>query len=282
MIDLAPHHKIGLTVKNPVLLSGGTIGYGEALHPGLDVKQLGAVVVGPLLRHSAAGSAPPRLAEVAGGFILAPGLQNRGVSDVLKRFARLWTRLGTPVIVQVAEQHPQSLAFVVEQLATIEAVVGIELLFATGVETETVRRAVHTAGQVIDLPVWVKLPLATAVFLAPVAVAAGAVGVVVGQPPPGAAIRTAAGESAATIVQGALHGPLTFNLMLVELVAVSKLALPAALIACGGIHTQAQAQAALDLPGVRALQIDGALWVEPGLPMRLAAALQPPFNSKKV
>ncbi len=273
MIDVAPHHKIGLTVKNPVLLAGGTIGYGEALHPGLDVKQLGAVVIGPLLRHSGAGAAPPRMAEVAGGFVLATGLQHRGVNDVIKRFARLWTRLGTPVIVQVAETHPQSLAFVLEQLATIEAIVGIELLFASGAEVETVRRAVQTAGQVIDLPLWVKLPLASAALLAPVAVAAGAVGVVVGQPPLGAAMRTAA-DAAGILVQGALHGPLTFNLMLAELVAVSRLALLAALIACGGIHTQEQAQTALNIPGVGALQIDGALWVEPGLPMRLAAAFQ--------
>jgi len=272
MLDLAPHHKIGLSVKNPILLAGGTIGYGEALHPGLDVKQLGAVVVGPLLRHSAAGAPPPRLAEVAGGFILATGLQNRGVSDVIKRFARLWTRLGTPVIVQVAETYPQSLAFVLEQLATIESVVAIELLFAPDTEAEIMRRAVHTAGQVIDLPLWVKLPLASAALMAPVAVAAGAVGVVVGQPPLGAAMRTMAGESAATMVQGTLHGPLVFSLMLAELIAVSKLALPAALIACGGIHTQEQAQTALNIPGVGALQLDGALWVEPGLPMRLAAA----------
>jgi dihydroorotate dehydrogenase len=108
-----------------------------------------------------------------------------------------------------------------------------------------------------------------------VAVEAGAVGIVVGQPPPAAAVRTkAAGKPA--LVQGALYGPVVFHLMLAALVTVSKLALPAALIACGGIHTEEQARTVLRIPGVRALQIDSALWIEPGLPGQLATALQPP------
>ncbi|NJN80884.1 MAG: hypothetical protein HC802_00365 [Caldilineaceae bacterium] len=58
------------------------------------------------------------------------------------------------------------------------------------------------------------------------------------------------------------------------LVAVVDLDLPAcALIACGGIHTEAQARAAL-VAGASAVQIDSAVWVEPGLPGRLAEALR--------
>ena len=274
MIDLAPNPKLGLSVKNPVLLAGGTIGYGEALHSGLDLKQLGGVVVGPLLRHSSAGPTPPRLAEMPGGFVMAAGTQNRGISDVLKRFARIWARLGAPVIVQVAEQRPEALAFLLEQLATVEAVVALELLIGQGTEAESVKRVVQTAAQLSDLPIWVKLPLAEAVRLAPIAVDAGAVGVVVGQPPLGAALHQASDSITPALVQGTLHGPATYHLMLATLLAVSRLALPAALIACGGIHTQAQARTVLNIPRVRALQIDSALWVEPGLPAQLAVALQ--------
>lgn len=274
MIDLAPGHKAGLVVKNPVLLAGGTIGYGEALHSGLAVKQLGAVVVGPLLRHSGGGAPPPRLAELPGGFVLGTGLQHRGVNDVLKRFARHWSRLGVPVIVQVAETRPPSLTFVVERLATVEAVAGIELLIAPGSSPETVSQAVHTVLQICDVPVWVKLPLAEAVALAPAAVAAGAVGIVVGRPPVAAALRQGQGDTPLTLVQGAFQGAALFHLMLAALLAVSRLALPAALMACGGIHTLEQAQLVLSVSGVCALQIDSALWVEPGLPVRLVAALQ--------
>lgn len=275
MIDLAPGHKLGLLVKNPVLLAGGTIGYGEALHTGLDVKQVGAVVVGPVLRRSGGGSAPPRLAELPGGFVVATGAQNRGVTDILKRFARQWARLGCPVLVQVAETHPPALAFVLEQLAPVAAVAGIELVAAQDGDAEAVKQAVHTAVQICDVPVWVKLPLADAARLAPIAVAAGAVGLVVGQPAPAAALRRQTDDATPALVQGAFYGPHAFPLMLAALVAVSKLALPAALIACGGIHSEEQAQTALQVAGVSAVQIDSALWIEPRLPGQLAASLAP-------
>lgn len=274
MIDLAPGHKTGLLVKNPVLLAGGSIGYGEAVASGVDVKALGAVVVGPVLRQSGSGIAPPRVAELPGGMVLGVGAQNRGVNDVVKRFGRQWARLGAPVVVQVAENRPSALAFVLERLATVDAVAGIELLLGGGAEAEAVQRAVYTAMQITDLPVWVKLPLAEAAVLAPVAVAAGAVGIVVGQPPLAAAWRVMA-TGAPALVQGTLSGPVVFHLMLAALLAVSKLALPAALIACGGIHTAEQAHTALQITGVRACQIDSALWIEPSLPGRLVTALAP-------
>ncbi|MCE7987537.1 MAG: hypothetical protein DYG89_40745 [Caldilinea sp. CFX5] len=274
MIDLAPGHKTGLIVKSPVLLAGGSVGYGEAMTSGVDVKALGAVVVGPLLRQSGSGIGPPRVAELTGGMVLGVGAQNRGVNDVVKRFARPWARLGAPVIVQVAESRPSALTFVLERLAPVPAVAGIELLIGNGTDAEVVQRAIYTTMQISDLPIWVKLPLAAAVQLAPVAVAAGAVGIVVGQPPPAAALR-AMPTGAPALVQGTLYGPVVYHLMFAALLAVSKLALPAALIACGGIHTAEQARTVLQIPGVRALQIDSALWIEPGLPGRLATALLP-------
>jgi len=45
-----------------------------------------------------------------------------------------------------------------------------------------------------------------------------------------------------------------------------------ALIACGGIHSVAQAEQVL-AAGARAVQLDGAVWVEPGLATLLAAEL---------
>lgn len=64
-------------------------------------------------------------------------------------------------------------------------------------------------------------------------------------------------------------GPLTYGLMMTALNEVAALNLPCALIACGEIHTLEQAQQALDV-GVDALQMDSAVWVEPGLPALIA------------
>ncbi|CAN5619446.1 dihydroorotate dehydrogenase [soil metagenome] len=274
MIDLAPNHKLGLSVVNPILLAGGSIGYGEAVHKGLDLAQMGALVVGPILLNSRMGATAPRLATTNGGFVLETGLQNRGITTVLKHFTKLWPRLGAPVIAQVADSQPSALAKVAAQLTSDQQLGGLELLLPRNATPELTSTLLRVVIQSSDLPVWVKLPLGRAVALAPYAVEAGAVGLVIGQPLLGSALydipaQHAVRESSApTMVTGALFGPLTFAPMLTTLIAVAKLALPCALIACGGIHTWAQAQQALHA-GAHALQLDSAIWVEPGLPGRL-------------
>jgi dihydroorotate dehydrogenase (NAD+) catalytic subunit len=281
-IDLAPGHKLGLVVPSPVLLAAGTIGSGEALSPGLDPAKLGGVVVGPLQRHPQAGTAPPRLAEAAAAFVLESGLQNRGVAATLKRSARLWPRLGCPVIVQLADTEVHFLGVVAERLATATMISGFELLVPQSASADRpterwLERALRSIIDSTDLPVWVKLPLNQAAKLAPVAVAAGAAALVIGQP----AIGTlpyqglASGPGAAgagQLVRGALYGPALFPLMLTALIDVAQLGLPTALIACGGIHTVAQARQTL-AAGATALQIDSAVWIEPGLPAQITQAL---------
>jgi dihydroorotate dehydrogenase (NAD+) catalytic subunit len=265
-IDLAPNHKQGLSVANPILLGCGAIGYGEAIPKGLDMTVLGAAVVGPILNASRGGAQPPRLAHVTGGIVLETGLQNRGVGKIISHFARYWPRLGCPVIAQVADDRASILARTLARLAEAEGLHGVELLPPPDADASLVAALVRAAERASELPIWVKLPLATVAVLAPVAVDAGAVGLVVGQPPQGAALRTVDGVDLP--VRGPLYGPLAFPHMLLALLDVAALHLPAALIACGGIHTGEQVRQAL-AAGAAAVQIDSAVWVEPGLPGRL-------------
>ena len=264
-IDLAPGHKVGLPVFNPILLAAGTIGYGEVAPPGLVAKRLGGVVVGPIMRSSRRGADPPRLAEFPGGAVLAPGLQTRGVSNVLKRYARLWPRLGCPVIAQIGDTDPQSAAQTAERLSDCEDLAGLELRPSAAVDGSMLYRLVESIRQRSDLPVWVKLPWQSGRQLAAPAVDAGASALVVAQAPVGMGIRS----PDSLRVRGELVGPAICAQMLALLADVADLALPCALIACGGIHTAAQVSAALEL-GAQAVQIDSAIWVEPGLPVKLA------------
>ena len=268
-IDLAPNHKHGLTVANPILLGCGAIGYGEAVPKGLDTAELGAVVVGPILSASRGGAQPPRLAHLTGGVVLETGLQNRGVGKIISHFARYWPRLGCPVIAQVADDRASILARTLARLRGVEGLHGLELLPPADVDASLLTALVRTAEKASELPIWVTLPLAHAVALAPVAVDAGAVGLVVGQALPGAAIRLIGGSNAP--VRGPLYGPLAFPPMLAALLDVAALHLPAALIASGGIHTAEHVRQAL-AAGAAAVQVDSAVWVEPGLAGRLARA----------
>lgn len=264
-IDLAPGHKLGLSVDNPVLLAGGSIGCGEATHAELDLRALGGVVVGPLTLHSRAGAPMPRSAAVPGGLLLETGTQNRGLDATLRLYAPLWRRLDVPVIAQVADFVPREVGRLCARLSAVEGLHAVELLLPRGAEGELVRRMVEAAQREGDLPVWAKLTPERAREQATAALAAGASAVVIAQPPLGA-------FAGAERRSGSLQGPATFPLMLQLLREVAALNLGGVLIACGGIHTLDQARQAL-ASGARALQIDTAAWLEPRLPALLAAAL---------
>jgi dihydroorotate dehydrogenase len=205
------------------------------------------------------------VAETVGGLVLETGWQNRGVSNAIARHAKLWPTLGCPVVAQLIDADVRSMGKLAAHFAGVEGIAGLELLPLTQ-DVEVAARMVRNAVQASDLPVWVKLPLDEAVAWALPLVETGAKGLVVGLPP-----RGVLGSDKSGVVSGSLYGPLTFALMYPVLRAVSRLQLPAALIACGGIHTVAQMQQALEA-GASAVQVDAALWVEPALPNWLATA----------
>lgn len=265
MIELAPGHKQGLPSVNPVWIAGGMVGYGEAIGRGTNLAELGGVVVGPILASSRAGASLPRVAQTTGGMVLETGWQNRGVSNAVARHGKLWLNLGCPVVAQVVDADARSMGKLAARVASVPGVAGLELLPLTQ-DGEVAARMVRNVVQACDLPVWVKLPLSEGMAWGELLVKAGANGLVMGQP-----LRGQLGSHEGGVVSGGLYGPLTFALMLPVLRAMARLQLPAALIACGGIHTVAQMEQALDA-GASAVQVDTALWVEPALPNWLALA----------
>lgn len=267
-VELAPGHKIGLPLTGPVMLAAGSIGYGEARHRELETGRFGGVVVGPFTRRSRGGSQPPRLAETVGGFVRRVGLQNRGVSAAVRRYGQLWPRMGCPVIAQVADSERDEAAETVGRLSAVEGIEGFELLCQPQASEREIGLLLEVLLLETDLPVLVKLPLSRAADAAPAAVAAGAAGVVVGSPPPGAGVRPD-GQT----VSGEMFGPGAFPMMLAALLEVKALALPGSLIACGGVHTQQQARDCLHA-GADALQLDSLVWVEPVAAVALAVSLE--------
>lgn len=264
MIELAPGHKQGLPSPNPIWIAGGMVGYGEAVPRGLELSGVGGIVIGPILTSSSGGTAPPRAAETSGGLVLETGWQNRGINKVISRHSKLWAKMGCAVVAQLVESDARGMGKLAARLAGMAGIAGLELLPLTK-DVEVVARMVRNAAEASDLPVWVKLPLDDALAWAKRVVEAGANGLVIGQTPRGMLGSTAG------VVSGGLYGPLTFALTLPVLRAVARLQLPTALIACGGIHTAAQMEQALEA-GAQAVQVDSALWVEPALPNWLAGA----------
>ncbi|MEM7126113.1 MAG: hypothetical protein AAF702_07285 [Chloroflexota bacterium] len=272
-INLAPNHKQGLPLPNPILLAGGVAGYGEALFSGIDPASLGGMVVGPIMRYSSGGPEAPRVAESGSTYVLNSGKQNRGIMAVLKKYRAIWTRLGCSVIPQIADTQGDSLAFVAEKLTDAyydgAPIAGIELLPPLTTTEQQCGYLVDTALRSTDLPILVKLPLNSAHELAEVAFEAGADCLVIGQPPLAALKRHQEAfhpdEPAQEVtVTAALGGQALFPLILHTLIQVAEQNLPCPLAASGGIHSVGHARQLMDA-GASAIQLDGAIWVEPGL-----------------
>lgn len=282
MIDLAPRHKQGLQLQNPIMIGGGTAGYGEAIHPAIDPSQLGAIVVGPMLRYSSGGSNFPRIAEADSSFVLETGWQNRGVSSALKRYATLWSRLGCPIIAQVADSQSELLADVVEKLNDAfyagASISGVELVLPLDVDEDQADLLVTTVLRSTELPLLVHLPLHSADYLAEAVVYAGADALVVGRAPKGVLFRHGAssneldGQSSRGVMplplSGISGGPGLFPLMIEKLHQIQRQELDVPMIAASLVHSVAQAKQVM-ISGAAALQVGSALWVEPGLIQQL-------------
>src|SRR5438094_4408395 len=67
-----------IKMKNPVIASSGTFGYGIEFEDVVHLDKLGGFVVKGLSKEPMAGNPPPRLYETAAGMLNAIGLQNIG------------------------------------------------------------------------------------------------------------------------------------------------------------------------------------------------------------
>ncbi|HQI17018.1 MAG TPA: dihydroorotate dehydrogenase, partial [Bacillota bacterium] len=69
----------GIKLKNPVLTSSGTFGFGREYSKCYDLSLLGGIVVKGLTLEPREGNKPPRIAETPAGMLNSVGLQNPGV-----------------------------------------------------------------------------------------------------------------------------------------------------------------------------------------------------------
>jgi len=275
VIDLAPNHKVGLTLANPVMPAAGCFGFGTEYTRLVEVEALGALVVGPVTARPRRGAKPPRTLPLPlspgglGGVLLHTGLANPGIAAVVRRYGRAWARSPVPVIVHVAGTSPDEAASCCRRLSGVEAVSGIELGLpdtADGPDVIAIIQAAHAAA---SQPLIVRLPLTNADALCEAAVEAGADTLTVAAPPRGTVWHAPSDR----FVTGRLYGPFVLPLAQHALRRVAELA-PVPLIGCGGIHNVEDALAFLRA-GAMAVQVDGALWHDPASLVRIARNLSP-------
>jgi len=90
-----------LKLKNPVMVSSGTFGYGREYSEYIDLNKLGAIVTKGTSAIPWKGNKPPRITEVYGGMINAIGLQNPGVHAFIKNDLAWLKKFDTKIIVNI-------------------------------------------------------------------------------------------------------------------------------------------------------------------------------------
>lgn len=95
--------KIGsLTLRNPVMLASGTVGYGNEISEFTDLNKLGGIVTKSLSLKPRKGNPPQRIVETPSGMLNAIGLANVGVEVFLKEKIPFLKKFDVPLICNIA------------------------------------------------------------------------------------------------------------------------------------------------------------------------------------
>ena len=272
MIDLAPQHKIGLLLNNPVMIASGFGGYGQVYQGIIDVSHFGAVVTQPITLRPQRGAPQPRVVETKAGFIINIGLQNPGVRNVLRSYRKIWAKINTPVIAHLPADEPDNLTRVARALSNAEHLSAFELGIPHNAGPYDVEQGVQAIQKGSELPVLVKIPVGGNHQLAEAAAYSYADALVVGTSPLGSTPIT--GQQ--NLFTGLIYGPALHNLALHHLHTLTDVGLP--LIAAGGIHSLNDAKAFLQA-GAKAVQIDSLVFVNPKQAEAIAVQLNDNSNS---
>jgi len=120
-----------MKLKNPVMPSSGTFGYGIEFADFLNLNDLGAIVVKGTTLHPRLGNFQRRFTEIAGSAEISTiGLQNVGVERFVKEKLPLLSQFETPVIVNIAGESVEEFVEITDALTRADGVGGIEVNLA--------------------------------------------------------------------------------------------------------------------------------------------------------
>ncbi len=88
-----------IILKNPVVVSSGTFGFGEEFEGFIDLNRLGALIPKGISLEPMAGNPPPRIFETEGGILNSIGLQNPGFREFVKKKLPYYKNLKTHLII---------------------------------------------------------------------------------------------------------------------------------------------------------------------------------------
>jgi dihydroorotate dehydrogenase (NAD+) catalytic subunit len=283
-VDLAPRNPRELRLRNPVIAASGCFGYGEEYAGVIDVQRLGAFVSKGITPERRAGNAMPRIIETPAGMLNAIGLQNPGIAGFIRKYPPTWERWSVPALVNISAETVEDYAAMAAMLDEQPGVSGIEINvscpniarggYCFGWDPRMSADVTRAVRDVTTLPLIVKLsPGATDIVAVAEAVeAAGADAISLINTLVGMAIDVQHRRPLLANLTGGLSGP-AIKPIAVRMVYQVAAAVNVPVIGMGGIMGLRDALEFF-LAGASAIQIGTAIFVDPGLPIRLIDELQ--------
>ncbi len=283
-VQLAPKHTRGLLLANPVMTASGTFGYGTEYGHLFDVQRLGAIICKGTTLKPREGNAQPRLAETASGLLNSIGLENIGVSALIKEKAPIWANWHLPVIVNIAGETVDDYARLASQLDDVAGISGLEVNISCpnvkaggaefGANPDSAAEVTKAVRQATTLPVLVKLtPNTSDIVKVAVAVAeAGADALTLINTLKGMAIDLTRRRPLLGNITGGLSGPAIKPVALYMVYAVAG-AVDIPIVGCGGITTAGDALEFI-MAGASAIQVGTAGFINPRAPLDVLEGIE--------
>ncbi len=283
-IELAPGAKRSLVLPNPVLVASGTFGYGLDYQRVFDIQRLGAIVTKTTTLAPRRGNPPQRIAETPGGMLNSIGLQNVGVTALVRDLAPVYETWRVPVIVSIMGFTVGEYAEVAARLEGVDGFSGIELNLSCpnterggiefGQEPEAAADVLRRVMRATTLPVIAKLTpnVSDPKLVARAVVGEGAHALCVGNTLVGMAIDRGRGRPMIATTYAGLSGPALKPVQLRQVHEVAG-AVDVPVIGCGGVTT---AEDAVDylMAGASAVQVGTATFANPLAPIQVLDGLE--------
>jgi dihydroorotate dehydrogenase (NAD+) catalytic subunit len=120
--------KIGkIILKNPVIVSSGTFGFGEEFEDFFDLNHLGAIISKGISLKPMVGNPPPRIFETEGGMINSIGLQNPGFQAFIKNKLPYYRDLKTHLIINFFGKSQREYIELARRFDSVPGISGLEM-----------------------------------------------------------------------------------------------------------------------------------------------------------
>ena len=266
----------GANFRNPVLLAGGTWGFGEELVEVIDLDTLGGIVTKSVTYEPRKGNAAPRVVEAGNAMLNSVGLANPGVEMVCsQKIPWMKENLSSiQVFVSVAGHVIDEYCSVVKRLEKTGGFLGYELNLSCpndvklgglpfALDQEALSEVVSSVRKLTERPILVKLApnVPDIGLVSETAEASGADGLTLINTMPGLTINVDSQEAELGAGQGGVSGP-ALRAVGVHAVHCANKKTTIPLVGVGGIMNEYDAIQYL-LAGASLVQVGTATFADP-------------------